>query len=75
MDISLETGTNLTNLGFTYLILKFILPYVVGFVLLAIAALLAFAIYRRLQGTGLSRQEILLSLVGAGLILILFVVR
>ena len=36
MDISLDTGSNLTSLGFLWLILHYLLPVIIGIILIAI---------------------------------------
>lgn len=36
MDISLDTGTNLTSLGIIWLILKYLLPVLIGIILIII---------------------------------------
>jgi hypothetical protein len=74
-SFTLDIGNNLTGLGFLYLIFKFILPIIIGIVLIGIAIIAGIFIFNRLSGSGLSRNEILLGIVGAGLIALLFIAR
>lgn len=73
--MNIDVGTNLTTLGGTWLFLHYLLPYIVGFILLIIAGVLGTIFYNRIQGLNLSRDQILWGIIGAGLIAILFLIR
>jgi hypothetical protein len=71
----IDVGTNLTTLGTTWLIFHYLLPYIIGFILIGIAIVIGILFYNRIQGLNLSRDQILWGIIGAGLIAILFIVR
>lgn len=73
--MNIDVGTNLTGLGYTWLILHYLLPYLIGFILLGIAAVLGILFYNRIKGLDLSRDQILWGIIGAGIIAILFIMR
>jgi len=73
--VQIDVGTNLTAIAYLWLALKYLLPYLIGFILLGIAALIGVLFYNRIQGLDLSRDQILWGIIGAGLIAILFLAK
>lgn len=73
--MTIETGTNLTALGFTWLGLHYLLPYIIGIILLALFIFAGIFLYNRLKNSNLTYDQILMGIVGAGLIIIIFLFR
>ena len=68
--MNIETGTNITGLGYTWLGLHYLLPVIIGIALITIGAVAAYAIYKRYQSTTLPK-EMLALLAAVGLIMIM----
>lgn len=49
MDYTFDTGTNITSLGYFWLILKYLLPVVIGLILISIAAIGAFIGFKNIN--------------------------
>lgn len=50
-NINFDVGTNLTSLGFFYLILKFLLNPIIGLILLVVAAVIIYQAWTRWGST------------------------
>lgn len=73
--MTFDIGTNLTGIAYLFLFLKFILPYVIGAILLIIAGIGGAFIYNRLTHSNLTNQQIFYGLIGAGFIFLILVLR
>ena len=72
MNYSIDIGNNLTSLGFAFLALKYLLPLIIGIVLLVIFIYLIKWLFNYLGLQLNTPNQILLGLVGAGMIALLF---
>jgi len=70
-----DTGKNLTFLGLVFLILKYILPIIIGIVLIIIFFLVVQYLLSQIGLTVSTTEELFYALIMAGLIAILFIER
>lgn len=74
MNYSFDIGPHATSLGFTFLFLKYLLPVVVGTVLIAGLYLVARKILTGTEMTDLNRNQLILAIC-IGLILLAVMLR
>jgi hypothetical protein len=74
-NFSIDTGSNISSIAYLWLGLHYLLPYIIGFILLAIAAITGIYLYNKVKGSDLTYDQILMGLVGAGLIIIIILFR
>lgn len=73
--MTFDIGSNLTGIAYLFLFLKFLMPYVIGIILLIIAGIGGAYFYNKFTSSSLTPQQIFYGIVGAGLLLLILILR